>query len=174
MKRMTALLTVPFLALACSDAEQATLLEPAAISTDVTIEAAPLPGIFTVEVRYGNIRDCLSNPLATQTNGDWTLPVGQRDYCVRMKVNGGNPGGTIFVQTCRKKRDPGKGNWVPKASCEAGTGKWETVRKMVPLSQFTGAQAFSPNTYGWQLAYKGQGSGVKNAKILFDVIRPAS
>jgi hypothetical protein len=91
-----------------------------------------------------------------------------------MKVNGGNPGGTIFAQTCRKKTSPGKGNWVPKASCEAGTGKWQTLRKMVPLSQFAGAGASSPGTYGWQLVYKGQGSGVKNATVLFDVIRPAS
>ncbi len=38
MKRI-ALLTVPFLALACTDAEQATLLEPPAISAAVTAKA---------------------------------------------------------------------------------------------------------------------------------------
>jgi hypothetical protein len=39
MKIQLALLAVPFLALACRDAEQATLLEPPAISADVTTEA---------------------------------------------------------------------------------------------------------------------------------------
>lgn len=38
MKIRLALLAVPFLALACSDAEQATLLEPPAIAADVTTE----------------------------------------------------------------------------------------------------------------------------------------
>ena len=37
MKSRLALLAVPFLALACTDAEQATLLEPPAISADVLI-----------------------------------------------------------------------------------------------------------------------------------------
>lgn len=38
MKIRLALLAVPFLALACNDAEQATLLEPPAIAADVTTE----------------------------------------------------------------------------------------------------------------------------------------
>ena len=47
MKSRLALLATPFLALACSDGEQATLLEPPSISADVTAEAQPVVGDFT-------------------------------------------------------------------------------------------------------------------------------
>jgi len=177
MKIQLALLAVPFLALACTDAEQATLLEPPAISADVTIEAAPVPGQFTVEVRDpgAGCSGALANA-NTPSAGDWTLNTTTGAICVRLLVKKGgvnHGGGTLIWQRCRFKSTRG---WAPKSACADKTGRFVTSTKR-PVLAGAGASSFTLGagiTNGFRLKYRGQGSGLKNATIgPFDVIRPS-
>ncbi len=80
MKSRLALLAVPFLALACSDAEQATLLEPPSVSKDVTISAyadgdgCTLNGVTQVGVtitgtKNADMIDCSGSSTGHTING---------------------------------------------------------------------------------------------------------
>jgi hypothetical protein len=182
MKLRLTLLAVPFLALACSEAEQATLLEPPAISADVTIEAAPEIGDFEVEVR-DPAAGC-TNPLAAlagpPNTGTWTIDGGSANFCLRLLVK--NPdtsphtGGTLTYFQCRSKSG---GGLAPKSDCDAGTARFVLSSKNdrnVFVDVGTSLRFFAMAagiTAGFRLKYTGKGSGLKNATIgPFDVSRP--
>ena len=122
MKSRLALLAVPFLALACSDAEQATLLEPPAISADVIL-AAPVGGQFEALVKQF-WPTCA--PDATQVGPDWEIFRGSGNVCLVAHVTEQSGGanvtkGAVVWQACRESR---KGFGTSKAACAAGNGVW--------------------------------------------------
>jgi len=177
MKSRLALLAVPFLALACTDAEQATLLEPPAISADVTIEAQPQVGSFDVAVSSpGNCGTAAAS--GSLGSGFFILAATSPVYCIDLltSLGGVHIGGSVTFQYCRSSsgaRPP-----VGKAACAAKLGRYVTFTK---VSNTTGTtRAITDNmfqnsgTYGWRIIYRGQGSGVKNRTVgPFDVVNPA-
>ena len=175
MKSRLALLAVPFLALACSEAEQATLLEPPAISADVTIEAAPVLGTFTLTV-FAQTNPC-SGTVAVFNDPDWTIPAASPGGCIFLQISGysGSKRGTIVKQQCISKST---GNQVSRSECANKTGAWKTVSKIPVnnLGRFASQQSVSVcSAEGVRLIFRGMGSGIKNRTIgPFDVIRECS
>ena len=176
MKLRLALLALPFLGLACTDAEQATLLEPPAISADVTIQAAPVVGTFTLTV-FVQPNPCSGTP-ATFADPDWTLPSSSAGGCILLYIDGYPAGstkrGVVVHQQCISKST---GNHVSRSECANKTGGWKTLVKKVPNpAGVTGTQAASASgdTEGWRLKFQAKGSGIKNMTIgPFDIINPA-
>jgi hypothetical protein len=178
MKLRLALLAVPFLALACSDSEQATLLDPPAISADVTTEAAPVAGTFTLEVgRLSGPCAFPPNELAAFNDPDWTLLSSSTIYCIVLDIEGfpGSKKGVVVYQQCISKST---GNHVSRTECANKTGAWKTFGKPKTVNPAgitaitTGIDAGTAE--GWRLKYRAKGAGVKNRTVgPLDVIRPA-
>ena len=84
MKSRLALLALPFLALACTDAEQATLLEPPAISARVTAGAAmnqDLAALRRATAAFHNFDKAMAAGYDTQITGcDEQLPDGAQGF----------------------------------------------------------------------------------------------
>jgi len=174
MKSRLALLAVPFLALACTDAEQATLLEPPAISADVTI-SAPALGVFNEVVRYW-WSTC--STLAVESGGDWTYPndTGPSQGCLIAQVNisGGGPvtKGQVVWQVCKSSR---KGMVQPKATCDGG-GFWAKFRGGVKVdasgeaavSTFGTLGCGTGQTAGYRYIFKGGGQIKSGTSTPFD------
>ena len=151
MKSRLALLAVPFLALACTDAEQATLLEPPAISADVTTEAAPIDGGISVEVKFpwSGCGTMATNPAGGVAVNQPFVPAsswelngtGDPFACIEVTVTAGGVNlnkGTVSYQLCAIKQGGGSGP-LPSASCAVGAGKWVTYRKESVVSGFSRA-----------------------------------
>lgn len=117
------LLAVPFLVLACSDTEQAALLEPPVDSRDVTTQAAPLEGQFDASVKYP-LPQC--NNDATQVNGDWEISRGSGNVCLYAHVTTSSGDdvtrGQVVWEACLVSRKVGVSR--SKEDCAAGNGVW--------------------------------------------------
>jgi hypothetical protein len=177
------LLAVPFVALACSDAEQPTLLEPSAISADVTILAAPVGGVFTEEVRY-YWPDCVFVADGSSAGG-WTYPNNTptpRPGCLNAIVDESGGAsvtkGQVVWQVCKTSR---KGLASPKATCDIG-GIWVKLQNGVKVD----AQGFAmvptfgtvhcsvSRTIGYRYVFKGGGQISGGTSTPFDVTNTAT
>lgn len=162
MKSRLALLAAPFIALACSDAEQATLLDPPAVSADVTIETAPEPSPLVITCEYAAGGACIQineNFYDTGANNNslvlyWTV----------------NPAtkGTVTVHICKEGElfrtadycaDHNGGHWVKSGRyrvAEVGSG---------PYGFYSVATIYN---LGFRVKYTGQGSGYQNDTQIFN------
>jgi hypothetical protein len=154
MKIQFALLAVPFLALACSDAEQATLLEPPTVSADVTIEAAPLGGQYlhdvtpVVKMVSRFLYDVVPNTNITLIA---TVLFPNSDPVQK---------GAVTWYSCANKDGPQR-----ITACENGTARWKRIRRASVDATGSATQIVQVSLgarRGFRYKYTGQGSGVKN------------
>jgi hypothetical protein len=161
------------LALACTEAEEPTLLEPQPPSFDVTTEAAPVLGVLETTVWYPW---SACNVQAGESSGDFTIGA-DGFFCIRVSVKlGATPvtKGTVVFQACDIAGPGSSGR--PKANCESGSDQWVTFAR-VRVDQNGEAEVRSKyqvfdlvNVDGYRWRYIGQGSGVKNHwEAAFDV-----
>lgn len=178
MSSRLAALVVLTAALACADADSATLLAPPSGTSDVTIEAAPAEGTFTVRVFYPR-ETCGTELFATGDPSTFTLPVGADSYCIKVQATSPSDAeGTVVLSACSLPRGQTNGGTTktPSASCteQGGKGRWLRIESL----SGTGEWDFFHNeplivTLGWRVQYRGMGSGVKNTTLpVFDVVRP--
>ena len=176
------LLAVPFLALACSDAEHPALLEPQSLSADVTILAAPVGGVFTEQVRY-YWPDCVTP--APKPGGVWTYPnnaATPMQGCLNAIVDESGGGavtkGQVVWQVCKTSR---KGLASPKATCDVG-GIWVKLQNGVKVDAFGHAMVPTfgsvhcsvTQTIGYRYVFKGGGQVRSGTSTPFDVTNTAT
>ena len=164
MKSGLALLAVPFFALACRDAEQATPLEPPAISADVTTQAAPLPTPLVITCVYsggGNAgqacdQDASGNFYDKGAN-DNNLVLG---WSVAPAAKG-----TVTHHRCL-----GGGLLQPASSCvnhEGGKWGFRTKRDVPPATGQLAVTGTGLAHIAFRVKYTAKGSGFKNGTVIF-------
>jgi hypothetical protein len=149
---------------ACSGVDDPTPFEAETPSLDVTIEAAPVGGVFETTVWYPSPA---CGTQASESGGDFTIGA-DGFFCIRVGVKLGAVAvtkGTVVFQVCDIS-GPGSGG-LPAASCESGDGQWLTFARVRvdgngEAEVRSRYQAFNPQVDGYRWRYIGQGSGVKN------------
>lgn len=178
MSSRLAALVVLAAALACADADRATLVAPPSGSSDVTIESAPTEGTFAVRVFYPR-ETCGTELFASGDPATFTLPGGVDSYCIKVQATSPpDADGTVALSACSfpKGKTVGGTTKTSSTSCteKGGGGHWVRIESL----SGTGEWVFLHNeplivTLGWRVQYRGMGSGVKNTTLpVFDVARP--
>ncbi|MEN8145295.1 MAG: hypothetical protein ABFS14_10135 [Gemmatimonadota bacterium] len=160
MKSQLALLAVPFLALACTDSQQAALLgpqsvsEPPSISADVTILASPLEGQYLHDV----------SPVVKKVSRFLWDVVPNTNITLKATVLFPNSDpamkGTVVWQRCANKFGP-----TTSFDCQAGTARWRTISRVDVDTNGCATQGIAVSIgarHGFRYKYIGKGSGVKN------------
>jgi hypothetical protein len=182
MKSRLALLAAPFIALACSDTERATLLDPPNISADVVIQDQPETGnIDFLELKYsaGIGQPCNGAGFEGADQATWHIAEGGLpcSLTVFRKDTSGDPaeGGVFTFYYCDVKG----GGQGPQSllDCQSRVGEWKISpgNRNVPVDA-DGEATANPSPYrvfgeqGIQVKYTGRGSGLTNLTDVINII----
>ncbi len=163
MRSRLVLLALPFLALACTDAEQATLLEPPAISADVTIQAAPLPTPLVITCVYAVGGNAGQNCDQDAHGNFYDKDANDNNLVLSWSVAPATKG-TVTHHRCLD------GGLQPASSCvnhEGGKWGFRTKIDVPPSTQQLVIAGTTLPHIGFRVKYTAKGSGFKNGTVIF-------